>query len=75
MTWLDSTADMLMVHMGGSASVLDGKLVVSGGYDEVDSVYKLTGGIEVYDVAANQWQIIGSMPQPVFWHKCSSVYR
>ena len=75
LSWIQTTAQMNMIHLGGNTSIYNNKIVVSGGYNETDNVYKLTGTIEAYDNEKNKWEIVACMPQPVFWHKCSSVYR
>ncbi|XP_076804879.1 kelch-like protein 21 [Clavelina lepadiformis] len=72
MEWVKTTAPMLQVHLGGSVTIFEGKIIVSGGYDES---FGLSGVIEAYDRENNQWSIIGKMRHPIFWHGCTSIYR
>ena len=55
MNWIQTTAQMNMIHLGGNTSIYNNKIVVSGGYNETDNVYKLTGTIEAYDNEKNKW--------------------
>nr|CAB3259924.1 kelch-like protein 21 [Phallusia mammillata] len=63
---------MLQLHLGGSAAVFNGSVIVSGGYDEQ---FGLAGTIEAYDPDKKAWSVIGMMPRPMFWHGCVSIYR
>ncbi|XP_068602019.1 kelch-like protein 21 [Brachionichthys hirsutus] len=68
----DKISPMTQVHVGGSVTVLGGKLFVSGGYD---NTFELSAVVEAYDPAARSWARSGRLPQPTFWHGSVSIFR
>uniref|UniRef100_A0A8C5MJG9 Kelch-like protein 21 n=1 Tax=Leptobrachium leishanense TaxID=445787 RepID=A0A8C5MJG9_9ANUR len=68
----DKIPPMSQVHVGGSLAALDGKLYVSGGYD---NAFELSGVVEAYDPEKRAWSTIGRLPQSTFWHASVSIFR
>ncbi|XP_077970350.1 kelch-like protein 21 [Styela clava] len=70
--WLDRIAPMLQLHLGGSVTQYQGKIVASGGYDER---FGLTDTVEMYDPDQNEWSYLTKLSRPMFWHNCVSLFK
>jgi kelch-like protein 21 len=64
--------DSKEVHLGGSLTVLDGKVTISGGYASESG---LTDTIEQFDPESGQWSIYTRLKEPTFWHGSVAVHK
>lgn len=60
------------VHLGGSLTILDGKITISGGYASESG---LTDTIEQYDIEHGNWSVYARLKEPTFWHGSVSVHK
>ena len=56
-----------------TASVLDGKIYVIGGYFKEDSEFKKLSTIEIYDPATDRWTQVPDMPVGKWGHKTEVI--
>jgi len=72
-TWT-TKADMPTARYNAAACVIDGRIYVSGGNAEWDSM-ALVRQVEVYDLATNTWAWASDMPSPRVGHTASIIDR
>jgi hypothetical protein len=68
-TW-STGASMPTAYAGASVAVLNGKMYIIGGCEQLYCGYT---DVQVYDPAANSWSAAASYPQPIAWQGCGAV--